>query len=187
MGKLSYCLMELADGGNLRDLINSEISVPFSIYSAQIRGLSSALECLHGKNILHRDIKPENILIKGERWLLSDFGLTAPFVRDDQIDLTRHDEKIGPKFWLSPEATNKALGIHGVHSELGKHSDVFQLASVFWYVVNKRHPLGVVGSDDWTGKNEIYEVLYGALLHNPATRIADGSAFHQRIVDAIEA
>ena len=34
-----------------------------------------SIKFLHSNNIVHRDLKPENFLIKGDRILLSDFGL----------------------------------------------------------------------------------------------------------------
>jgi len=184
--KLRWCLMELAEDGNLSAHLARSDSISFSEYSAHIRGLASALEYLHDKNILHRDIKPENILISGEKWLLSDFGLTAPIDRSGE-DLTEIDDKIGPRFWMSPEATNKALGCSGENSDICTQSDVFQLASVIWFVINNAHPLGVIEEEDYKGKKEIYDVLYSSLKHNPEQRPANGKVFHEKIATAIEA
>src|SRR5438045_1116618 len=46
--------------------------------------LVNALQYLHNSKIRHRDIKPENILVKGDRVLLSDFGISL-----DWEDLSR--------------------------------------------------------------------------------------------------
>jgi len=184
--KLSWCLMELAEDGNLSEFVEQNPLPKFSMYSAHIRGLASALEYMHDNNVLHRDIKPENILISGERWLLGDFGLTAPIEREGE-DLTRIADKIGPRFWMSPEAMNKALGCIGGKIEICTQSDVFQLASVFWFVINSAHPLGVLEQADYCGKIELLDVLLSSLKHNADARPANGKDFHERLSLAIEA
>lgn len=179
-----YYLMELADGGSLKDLISTNGAMSFVEYSGQLRGLADALSYLHSFDVLHRDIKPENILISGERWLLSDFGLITPL--GEESDLSGDSEKIGPVFWMSPEATNRCLGINGDEAEICKLSDVFQLASVFWYVVNKKHPTGILDQDDWKGKEQLYQVLHRALQHDKSKRHLSGKEFYEDIVSVIE-
>jgi serine/threonine protein kinase len=126
---IRFYLMELADGGSLKDFIAENKEISFRIYSGQLRGLAQALSHIHALGVLHRDIKPENILISGDRWMLSDFGLiTSP---SGISDLSGDSEKIGPVFWMSPEATNRCLGITGDEANISMLSDVFQLASVF--------------------------------------------------------
>lgn len=41
--------------------------------------VSSALACMHASGIYHGDVKPSNLLWDGNRFLLSDFGASAPF------------------------------------------------------------------------------------------------------------
>lgn len=178
--------MEYAGDGNLREYISSAKTINFEIYTAQLRGLADALNYMHDKNILHRDIKPENILIIGERWVLSDFGLTAPAGPGVTSDLTGDKEKVGPVFWMSPEAINKCLGVSEDHCEINKSSDVFQLASVFWFIVTGRHPAGIYDDSDWSGKKAIYDVILKAMQHNQTRRYEDGVQFFEAIVAAIE-
>lgn len=61
-------------------------------------------------------------------------------------------EKIGPIFWMSPEALNKQLGCDG---EICEVSDIYQLASVFGYSVCGRHRSGVIENSDWAGPEEV--------------------------------
>ena len=140
--------MELADC-NLQDVIREEGALNYERYAGQFRGLAGALASLH-EHAVHRDIKPENILIVGERWLLSDYGLCT-FVNPDEEDLTPEGQNVGPKFWLSPEAHNRRLGCE---DEINAASDVFQLAAIFWYVATGRRPSGILTEDDWTGAEE---------------------------------
>lgn len=177
-----FVIMPRAES-NLADLVNREHKdLSFDRIAGQFRGLSEALAVLH-EHALHRDIKPENILIRGETWILSDFGL-CKFLDPDENgpDVTMENEKIGPVFWMSPESMNRALG-RG--DEITQASDVFQLAAVFWFAATKRHPTGIVKSSDWPGPPKMFEVLESALSHDPQSRPKDGTEFHERIKAAL--
>lgn len=178
--ELSFIIMELAEC-NLREAMQEDAPINHERYIAQFRGLAKALASLH-EHAVHRDIKPENILISGERWLLSDYGLCT-YVSPGGEDLTPEGEGIGPKFWLSPEAYNRRLGCP---YEVNKASDVFQLAAIFWYVVTERHPTGIVTEDDWTGPVELFPVLYKSLFHDNTKRPQNGHAFLHDLEEALE-
>lgn len=181
---IDYLLMELSNDGDLGALIKKSQPVEPEIYKAQFRGLAEALKHIHNHDLIHRDIKPENIIIIGDRWVLSDFGLSAPINRAGR-DLTG-DENLGPRFWMSPEMTNRCLGIRTQYSKIWKASDVFQLAAVFWYVVNNRHPSGILRKDDWRGLSLVCDVIRQALDHCPKRRFQDGLEFYDALVQAIE-
>lgn len=177
-----FVIMPRAES-NLADLVNREHKdLSFDRIAGQFRGLSEALAVLH-EHALHRDIKPENILIRGETWILSDFGL-CKFLdpNENGPDVTMENEKIGPVFWMSPESMNRALG-RG--DEITQASDVFQLASVFWFATTRRHPTGIVKANDWRGPLEMFKVLESALSHDPQSRPKDGREFHERIKEAL--
>lgn len=183
--KLKYLIMEFSDNGDLMKCIKQTDRIKSEIYHSQFRGLVEALSMMHQNNIIHRDIKPQNILNIGNRWVISDFGLTA-VISKLQPELTRENENIGPRFWMSPEAMNRSIGLKGVAAKIDKRSDVFQLASFFWFAATKRHPSGIPIEKDWPGKKEVYNVLVKALQHNPKNRYVDAMIFRDELVDAIE-
>lgn len=148
-------------------------------YLAQFLGLAKALVKINEK-ALHRDIKPENILVVGNAWAISDFGLCD--LHEGGPDLSRVDERIGPALWMSPEAFNKSLGCSDV---LGETSDVFQLASVFWYATCGRHPTGIVRATDWRGPAELFPVIEKALLHNCQNRFRSSKEFSLALESSI--
>ena len=178
--KIPFVIMELTDR-NLQEFMMAE-SRPLSYerYAGQFRGLAKALASLHD-HAVHRDIKPENVLVAGDRWLLSDYGLCT-FVNPDEEDLTGDVRNVGPKFWLSPEAHNRRLGCG---DEIGTASDVFQLAAIFWYVVTGRHPSGIVTEEDWTGPRKLFQLLHRSLFHDCRKRPQNGSEFFTDLVDAL--
>jgi eukaryotic-like serine/threonine-protein kinase len=168
--RIPFIIMNLAEKNLLEYIKHNETLVKYEEYIAQFKGLASALSILHQRAI-HRDIKPENILIKGETWILSDFGLCKFINKEDYNEISSEDEVIGPKYWMSPEALNHLLGNN---DEIAKCSDVYQLCSIFWFVVTKRHPTGVITKNDWNGPDFIFVPIFRALAHNSLERPCDG-------------
>lgn len=177
--RISFLIMPLAEI-NLMDFLKSQRkSISYEEYIAQFKGLASALAALHQKAI-HRDIKPENILIKGETWLLSDLGL-CKFVEHHQ-DITFEDEPVGPRYWMSPEALNRMVGNN---DDITKTSDIFQLCSIFWFVVTGRHPSGILSREDWNGPDNIFNAIFQSLSHNPQNRPSDANQLVTLLNEAI--
>ncbi len=179
--KVPYLIMELAENSLFGQIKDKKINISSEIYFAQFRGLSKALSELH-KHAIHRDIKPDNILVSGDRWLLSDYGLCS-FLDNNEEQLTKIDEIVGPKFWMSPEANNRTVG--NTNEIIDKCSDVFQLAAVFWFVVNKTHPTGILTKNDWMGPDKLFEPIYKALHYDKSIRPKDGTDFFNQIEHAI--
>lgn len=177
---IPFVIMELTDC-NLQELMMAESrALSYERYAGQFRGLAKALASLHD-HAVHRDIKPENVLVAGDRWLLSDYGLCT-FVNPDEEDLTGDVQNVGPKFWLSPEAHNRRLRCG---DEISPASDVFQLAAIFWYVATGRHPSGIVTENDWTGPRKLFHLLHRSLFHDWTKRPQNGSEFFRDLVDAL--
>ena len=173
--ELYFVIMEKADC-NLVEYLRKEISVEYDVYSGQFRGLCEALAELH-KYAIHRDIKPENILVKGEKWVLSDFGLCQAVLPENRIDVTEENEKVGPAFWMSPEAITKYyLGT----SEINASSDVFQLCMVFIFVLTREFPGGIIQEADIENTTQpIKELLLSAVSHKSTNRPNDGAVLLQ--------
>lgn len=164
---------------SLSELVKGRSRVPPAEYLGQFIGLTRALVKIN-ERALHRDIKPENVLVMGNTWMISDFGLCD--VLGGEMDISGEEERIGPIFWMSPEALNKRLGCG---DKICQASDVFQLASVFWYAACGRHPSGIVEQEDWSGPTEIFPVLRQALIHDHARRFDTSADFCDALLDAI--
>lgn len=171
-----FVVMEKADE-NLVGYLKRYDVVEYATYAAQFRGLCEALEELH-KHAIHRDIKPENILVKGDTWMLSDFGLCEFLDPEEHQDITRTNEKIGPAFWMSPEAIDNYYW--GTDS-IGTYSDVFQLCAVFAFVLMRKHPGGILSAqNDLNTTASIKKLILDALSNEYSSRPADGHALVQR-------
>lgn len=141
--RLRYYVMQKADSDLRSFLRNTDLNFPSQI--ALCNDLLGILKKLHALGIYHRDIKAGNILMLGGRPVFGDLGLIAH--RNEDQDFDEFDERIGPIGLLSPEATNKHLGLRGKESfafdcQIDDKSDIFQLGQVFWLVLQSEVPTG---------------------------------------------
>lgn len=147
--RLKYYAMEEADSDLTSYLEENELTFPQQIFLCN--ELLRILKGLHALGIYHRDIKADNILMRGDRPLFGDLGLINYRIEDQDLDT--FDERIGPIGFLSPEATNKCLGLRGKPSFsfdcwIDEKSDVFQLGQVFWLVLQSEVPTGHLSDMD---------------------------------------
>jgi serine/threonine-protein kinase len=178
---IPFLIMEKADMNIVDFMRKLNGDVGYDIYAPQIRGLADALNHLHTVAV-HRDIKPENILVRGETWLLSDLGLCTAVDEEERLDVTRTQERIGPKYWLSPEATDR---VYFGTQEVDAVSDVYQLCAVFWFVITRRYPLGIIEADDYSLFDSLVcQELIKALKYNRDKRIPNGAALYECICNA---
>lgn len=82
-GEFPYLVMELVEGGNLRQLLTTQTRLDIPTTTRLGLQLLSAFSAFHPYDIIHRDINPENILYRplptGElHFLLTDFGVARP-------------------------------------------------------------------------------------------------------------
>lgn len=146
---LRYYVMEEADSDLATYLEENELELPQKVLLCN--ELLKILKSLHSLGIYHRDIKPENILIRKGLPVFGDLGLIA--YRNEDHDLDEFDEKVGPIGYLSPEATNKGLGLRSKASfkfdcAIDDKSDIFQLGQVFWLVLQDEVPTGHLIQED---------------------------------------
>ena len=110
-----FLVMELVDGGTLRELLRERGPMPPHAVVAVLRPLLSGLGVAHHAGLVHRDVKPENVLISRDGEVkLVDFGLVRATA---EAGITSTSVILGTAAYLSPE---QVLG-----AETGPRSDVY--------------------------------------------------------------
>lgn len=100
-GRPAYLVMELVEGGTLRELLRERGPMPPHAVAAVLGPVLSGLAVAHRAGLVHRDIKPENVLISDDGEVkIADFGLVRA-VADAKITST--SVILGTAAYLSPE------------------------------------------------------------------------------------
>ena len=124
-----WIAMELAEGGDLFDKIESDVGVGEDIAQFYFTQLISAVEYMHSKGIGHRDIKPENILLSKEGDLkVADFGLATLFEYKGKTKLCT--TSCGSPPYTAPEVVTCDARIGGMRKlETGYRGDLVDIWS----------------------------------------------------------
>ena len=134
-----YVIMDLASGGTLQQLIDTQVSKKKFIAMKRLRtifdSLINGMEAINAV-LVHRDIKPDNILIDDGKPKISDFGLSKVVT-----EATRNTtfKGIGCLPYMAPEAW-----------QFDKNTtlmDMYSMGIVFYEVATLKHPLTVPKGD----------------------------------------
>jgi serine/threonine protein kinase, bacterial len=96
-----FLVMELIEGGTLRELLSERGPMPPHAVAAVLRPVLGGLAAAHRAGLVHRDVKPENVLISDEGDLkIVDFGLVRAVAA---AGITSASVILGTAAYLSPE------------------------------------------------------------------------------------
>lgn len=96
-----FLVMELVEGGTLRELLTERGPMPPHAVAAVLRPVLGGLAAAHHAGLVHRDVKPENVLISDEGDVkIVDFGLVRAVA---EAGITSTSVILGTAAYLSPE------------------------------------------------------------------------------------
>lgn len=100
-GQSPFLVMELIEGGTLRELLAERGPMPPHAVAAVLEPVLGGLAVAHRAGLVHRDIKPENVLISDDGEVkIADFGLVRAVA---EAKITSTSVILGTAAYLSPE------------------------------------------------------------------------------------
>ncbi|NLE79062.1 MAG: Stk1 family PASTA domain-containing Ser/Thr kinase [Rhodococcus sp.] len=106
-GDHAFLVMELVEGGTLRELLRERGPMPPHAVAAVAGPVLDALAVAHRAGLVHRDVKPENILISDSGEVkIADFGLVRAAAA---ANTTSNSVILGTAAYLSPEQVTTGI------------------------------------------------------------------------------
>ncbi len=123
-----FLVMELIEGGTLRELLAERGPMPPHAVAAVLRPVLGGLAAAHRAGLVHRDVKPENVLISDDGDVkIADFGLVRAVAA---AGITSTSVILGTAAYLSPEQVR--------NGNAGPRSDVYS-AGILTYELLTGH------------------------------------------------
>ncbi len=114
-GHHPFLVMELIEGGTLRELLAERGPMPPHAVAAVLGPVLGGLAVAHHQGLVHRDVKPENVLISDSGDVkIADFGLVRAIA---EAKITSTSVILGTAAYLSPEQVSTG--------DAGPASDVY--------------------------------------------------------------
>lgn len=150
-------IMELADGGSLRDHAQAGSTPPVEAL-AILRQLLAGLGAIHAVDLVHRDLKPENILLFGEVYKIADFGIA-------KLSSERTQRYVTPKY-AAPEIQSGSAS--------SPRADIYSLGLIIYELVTGAERFAALIAEAWHAAGRVWDGSPGA----PASTDFPWTAWH---------
>src|SRR6201997_2655275 len=125
-----FLVMELIEGGTLRELLAERGPMPPHAVAAVLRPVLGGLAAAHRAGLVHRDVKPENVLISDDGDVkIADFGLVRAVAA---AGITSTSVILGTAAYLSPEQVRDG--------DASPRSDVYAVGIVAYELLTGQTP-----------------------------------------------
>jgi serine/threonine-protein kinase len=129
-GQHPFLVMELIEGGTLRELLRERGPMPPHAVAAVLSPILGGLAAAHQAGLVHRDIKPENVLISDDGDVkIADFGLVRAVA---EAKITSTSVILGTAAYLSPEQVGTG--------DAGPGSDVYGVGILAYELLTGETP-----------------------------------------------
>lgn len=173
--RLAFLVMELVNGGTLRDLLDTRGALDISLAVSIAAPVFSALAAAHEADFVHRDMKPENVLLGPAHHAgsagtqgavkVADFGLVRAIA---SAGTTSSGLILGTVAYLSPEQVTTGTAT--------ARSDVYSLGVLLFEMLTGRVP--------YTGETAL-SVAYRHVNENVPAPSSMNTELCQRVDDLV--
>lgn len=130
----AYYVMDYLGGGTLQDIVQAHGALSVSVASGYIRQVVSALDYIHGRNLLHLDVKPSNIMLNDSgEVVLVDFGVSK---RYDESGHQTSSTPLGISEGYAPIEQYESGGM----DQFSPSTDIYSLGATFYYLLTGIRP-----------------------------------------------
>ena len=141
-----YNVMDYAEGGELTQLINSDIEIPENKIKDIFKQIIEGVRFIHSKNVIHRDLKPNNILFLDKEKthiVIIDFGISG-----FSNGLNKEIIKAGTFKFTPPEILSKN------NFQSSNKIDIWSLGVILYLMYFKKYPFDGVNNKEIRKKVE---------------------------------
>ena len=129
-GQHPFLVMELIEGGTLRELLRERGPMPPHAVAAVLAPVLGGLAVAHRAGLVHRVVKPENVLISDDGDVkIADFGLVRAVA---EAKITSTSVILGTAAYLSPEQVSTG--------DAGPRSDVYSVGILAYELLTGATP-----------------------------------------------
>ena len=134
-----YIVMEWVDGQALRQIIDSNGTLPPGRAVGITLAVCDALDYLHNRGVLHRDLKPENIMVDAADTIkLIDFGMASE-AKGILWARASLDDAVGTPDYASPEQLKGKRG--------DARSDIYSLGIMLFEMLTGEVPFSGIDAN----------------------------------------
>ena len=147
-----YNIMDYAEGGELSQLINSDIEIPEFKIKDIFKQIIEGVKFIHGKNVIHRDLKPNNILFLDKEKthiVIIDFGISGI-----SNGLNKEIIKAGTFKFTPPEILSKN------NFQSSNKIDIWSLGVILYLMYFKKYPFDGINDKEIRKKVERDELKF---------------------------
>lgn len=129
-----FMAMELLEGQDLAEIVQSEGPLPFRQAAELIRQAAQGLDHAHSAGLVHRDVKPANLFLTTQQTLrILDLGLAQDFDSEENLTREFNERVIGTADYLAPEQAADSHTVDG-------RADIYGLGCSLYFLLTGQPP-----------------------------------------------